>query len=84
MAKRRPGRPKSKTATKQATIIVRVLRSERRAFERAAAASRKRLSAWIRAALLAASRPITMGEQERKVEESNPPAGRSPEDVKSL
>ena len=56
MGKKRPGRPTlTKGKGKQATVIVRVLPGDRKSFERAAAASRMKLSDWVRAALITAA-----------------------------
>jgi predicted HicB family RNase H-like nuclease len=73
MGKKRRGRPKLPAKDRQAiTITVRVSKADRKAFAGAAKESGQKLSDWVRENLLAVVKRSTINN--RKVEESNPPA----------
>ena len=73
--KKSPGRPELPASKGQrAVVTVRMSVKDRRMFKAEAAASKQKLSAWIRNALLDAVRRSKMEAEERKSRESNPTA----------
>lgn len=82
MANKRMGRPpKAPGKTLGAVMTVRMLKSERAAIGRAAKASGKGVSEWIREVLLERAVPAKMNngkDEKRKAEDSNPIGGDAP------